>query len=310
MSTLNGPADTALGERAGAPAVAAPTRPLYWSVRRELWENRSLYLAQLTVAAVFLFGYALSMFHLPQARRAALLLDEAKMRAAIARPYDVAAVVLILVGLVVVVFYCLDALYGERRDRSILFWKSLPVSDLTTVLAKAAVPLAVVPIVTFAVVVTTQLVMLLLSSVVLAANGLSPGVTLRNYPPLQHALILLYGLVVLALWYAPIYAWLLLVSAWARRTPFLWAVLPPLVLGGLEKMVFDTSFFGAMLAHRLGGAMPRAFDLQGKAEPLIGHLSMLAPVRFLASPGLWSGLLVAAALLWVAARLRRSRDPI
>ena len=58
-------------------------------------------------------------------------------------------------------FYCLDALYGERRDRSILFWKSLPVSDLTTVLSKASIPIVVLPLLTFAVTVATQLIMLL-----------------------------------------------------------------------------------------------------------------------------------------------------
>src|SRR5438046_9006498 len=106
---------------------------------------------------------------LPERRREVLLRDPAKARAAIEAPYDMAAIMLILTAFIVGVFYCLDALYGERRDRSILFWKSLPVSDLTTVLSKFTIPLIILPLLSFAIAVVTQFVMLLLSS------GLSAG---------------------------------------------------------------------------------------------------------------------------------------
>ncbi len=88
------------------------------------------------VAAVQVFGFAISTIGLAERRRAALLLDPAKQRAHIEQPYDMAAMMMIFTVFIVGVFYCLDALHGERRDRSILFWKSLPVSDLTTVLSK------------------------------------------------------------------------------------------------------------------------------------------------------------------------------
>ena len=107
----------------------ATPQPFYWSVRRELWENRSIYVAPILVAIVVLFGFLVSTIGLPERRREVLLLDPAKARAAIEAPYDMAAIMLILTAFIVGVFYCLDALYGERRDRSILFWKSLPVSD-------------------------------------------------------------------------------------------------------------------------------------------------------------------------------------
>src|SRR6059036_3342060 len=151
------------------------TQPMYWSVRRELWENRSLYLAPLIVATFILFAFLISTIGMPQRRRAVLLLDPAQQRAAIVKPYDVAAMMLMLTALLVGVFYCLDALHGERRDRSILFWKSLPVSDLTTVLSKASIPLVVLPLISFAIIVATQLIMTLSSSTVLTANGLSGG---------------------------------------------------------------------------------------------------------------------------------------
>ena len=138
-----------------APAAMPATRPLYWSVRRELWENRSIYVAPLAVAAVILFGFLISTIHLPDRMRARLLLDPAKQRAAIQMPYDAAAFLILLTAFIVGVFYCLDALHGERRDRSILFWKSLPVSDLTTVLSKAGVPLMVLPLLIFPIIVAT-----------------------------------------------------------------------------------------------------------------------------------------------------------
>src|SRR5215831_17629705 len=144
---------------------SASTQPFYWSVQRELWENRSIYVAPLIVAMVVLFGFLVSTIGLPERRQAVLLLEPAKARAAIGTPYNVAAMMLIFTAFIVGVFYCLDALHGERRDRSILFWKSLPVSDLTTLLSKATIPLGVLPLVTFAIIIATQFVMLLWTSV-------------------------------------------------------------------------------------------------------------------------------------------------
>src|SRR5213079_149196 len=149
----------------------ATPQPFYWSVRRELWENRSIYVAPILVAVVVLFGFLVSTIGLPERRRAVLLLDPAKARAAIEAPYDVAAMMLIFTAFIVGVFYCLDALHGERRDRSILFWKSLPVSDRTTLLSKATIPLVILPLVTFAIVVATHMVMMLWTSVLLLPSG-------------------------------------------------------------------------------------------------------------------------------------------
>src|ERR1041384_962380 len=106
---------------------------------------------------------------------------------------------LIFTAFIVGVFYCLDALYGERRDRSILFWKSLPVSDLTTVLSKVFIPLVILPVITFVIVIATQFIMLLISTVALLPSGLA-GTTwaLLSWPRL--CLILFYGLITSALW--------------------------------------------------------------------------------------------------------------
>ena len=283
----------------------AGTRPFYWSVWRELWENRSIYVAPLIVAAVQVFALAISTIGLAERRRVVLLLDDpVKQRAAIEAPYDMAAMMMIFVIFIVGVFYCLDALYGERRDRSILFWKSLPVSDLTTVLSKAIIPLAVLPAIAFALVVCVQLIMLLMSSVNLLMHGVSPATTWAHFPVFQNWLVMLYGLIAIALWHAPIYGWLLLVSAWARRATFLLAVLPFIAIQIFEKITFGTHYFGKLLQHRLMGFAPEAFSFNAHTIP------ELTPGRYLSSPGLWIGLVFAAVFIAAAVRLRRYRGPL
>jgi ABC-2 type transport system permease protein len=294
--------------QAAAQTAAAPTRPMQWSVRRELWENRSLYLAPLAVAAVMLFGFLISTIGLPQRRRALLRLGLAQQRAAIVVPYDTAAAIIILTAFIVGVFYCLDALHGERRDRSILFWKSLPVSDRITVLSKASVPLVVVPLLVFPIIVVTQLLMLLWTNTLLLMSDVS-ATTSAQLPLFQHSVMLLYGLIVLALWHAPVYGWLLMVSGWARRATFLWAVLPLLAIGTLEKLALNTTHFASLLKYRLISFMAEAFAFTPH-KLVLDPLSQITPGRFLSTPGLWLGLLFAAAFLAAAMRLRRNREPI
>src|ERR1700690_4145724 len=192
--------------------ASSRTRPLYWSLRRELWENHSIYLAPLAVAAVVLIGFGVNVIHSAGGAGTPLALHLPNDPTPIDQPFAIAAVLLILTGMLTGAFYCLDALYGERRDRSILFWKSLPVSDLTTVLSKAIIPLVILPLIVFAIVVSLQLIMLAVSTVVLVTKGVSPA-TWEQLPLLRSFLILLYGLIALALWHAPVYGWLLLVSA-------------------------------------------------------------------------------------------------
>src|SRR5213595_436717 len=232
----------------------AATRPFSWSVRREVWENRSIYIAPLIVAVVVLFGFLVSTIGLPERRQAVLLLDPARARAAIEAPYNMAAIMLILTAFIVGVFYCLDALYGERRDRSILFWKSLPVSDVITVLSKFAVPILILPLLSFVITLATQFLMLVLSSAILAGSGVSIATLWSHVSFLQVSLVILYHLfTVHGLWYAPLYGWLFLVSAWAPRAPFIWAVLPPFVILGVEKIAFNTSLLLSFLQERLLG---------------------------------------------------------
>ena len=320
---------------AAVPAALSRTQPFYWSVRRELWENHSLYIAPLAVAGLLLFGFVISLFQLADhAKEIRETLTPDSIAAAIVLPYDIAAVAIIVVSVIVGFFYCLGALYGERRDRSILFWKSLPVSNVTTVLSKAFIPLVALPVIVFGTIVVLQLIMLLLNSAGRLAIGSSLPELWAHVPLIQMSIVLLYGLVTLALWHAPIYAWLILVSAWARKTPILWAVLPPLALIVVERIAFGTDYAGRLIGYRLGGGLDAAFSTprylpmralhQHAAQNHAVHgthhgmtqgipsfgLEQIDLAGFLSTPGLWAGLIVAAAFLAVAVWVRRTREAI
>ena len=291
----------------------SPTRPLYWSVRKELWENRSIYIAPLMVSALTILGFIISAIGLPHRRRAVLLFDPSRQRAIIEQPYDAAAIILLLTAFLVAIFYCLDALHGERRDRSILFWKSLPVSDLTSVLSKLLLPLAILPLITFVAIEMTQLVILLITTVVLLPSGLA-ATTFSLLPFFQLLVIQFYGIITAALWSVPIYGWLLLVSGWTRRATFLWAVLPWLAICIVEKLAFNTAHFAHLLGNRLFGSYESGFNFvpppHGRVVPMFDQLAHLAPLKFISSPGLWLGLVAAAIFLAAAVRLRRYQGPL
>ena len=264
-------------------------RQLYWSVKRELWENRFLYLAPMFVAAIVLFASLINVLY------------RASRNESVLGPFDMAPAPIMLATFIVGAFYSLDALYGERRDRSILFWKSLPVSDVTVVMSKASIPFVVLPATAYVISVAVILVMLIVSAPVVLGNGMSLAAMWRDLAWHEDLIVMFYGLAVHTLWFAPIYGWLILISAWAKRAPFLWAVLPPVAIAAFERIVFNTTGFASILGYRVIGAMQRAFMNDGET---------MTPLKFLSTPGLWIGLIAAAACLAAAVRLRRHREPI
>jgi ABC-2 type transport system permease protein len=279
-------------------AITTAVRPFYWSVRRELWENRAVYIAPVAAAGLFIVGFVISAVRMRLVMKRPLFLLHG---------HEVAPALIMGTAFIVGVFYCLDALYGERRDRSILFWKSLPVSDATTVISKLAIPILILPLLSFIVTVITQFIMVAVSSAVFAGSGANIASAWSESSFIRVPAIWLYHLVTVhGLWYAPLYAWLLLVSAWAPRAPFLWAFLPPFVVYGVEKIAFNTSYFLNFMEYRLAGpqmGMAPSGHAQDSAASLIPH-------HFFAEPGLWTGLAVAGVLLYVTVQLRRSRGPI
>jgi ABC-2 type transport system permease protein len=289
------------------------TQPMLWSVRRELWENRSVTLAPLVVAGVVLVALLINMAGLPAKMRTLPANDPAARHAIVVAPASLAPAPIMFATFLVGLFYCIDALYGERRDRSILFWKSLPISDRGTVLSKLSIPMVVLPLIAAVLGFLVQGILLFVSTIVLVVNGMSPALLWSEFRPLPEIMIMVYGLVVHALWLAPIYAWLLLVSGWARRAPMLWAIFPSMLIAMLERMAFQTSHFATFIGYRLMGASTLAFDMpQAKTSntiPILDDLTHMTPLRFFTTPGLWLGLIVAAVLAVATVRLRQRRAP-
>ena len=302
-----------------APKVLSQRRLLYWSVRRELWEHRAVYVAPAVIAVVALIGTGLSALWLPHVLHR-LDASGATFTSDLMTPYAFIAFSVLMTGTIVALFYASAALHVERRDRSLLFWKSLPVSDRTAVLAKAAVPTLVMPVVILGLVVAAQVVLLLWSSLIVAANGLSPTLLWNHIDLTVMWVVLPYGLVVNSLWQAPLYAWILLVSAWARRVPILWALAPFVILMMLEATIgamakaagagARTSPIADFVGNRLLGGFAEAFSVDGRASEAIDRVGQLNPIRTFTSPDLWGGLVAAALLLAAAIWLRRRREPL
>jgi ABC-2 type transport system permease protein len=300
VSTQSNAVAESLGARELAPVLMHSTQPFLWSVRRELWEFRSIYIAPLAVAAVTMLGFLFATLG-----RALSTSNMAERREVLEGPFTFASLLIMLTTFIVAIFYCLESLHGERRDRSILFWKSLPVSDFTTVLAKASIPLVVLPLLTFVITIAMQFVMFVLSSLVLSGSGLGSSMLWAHWFPMS--VMLLYHLVAVhSLAFAPIFGWLMLVSAWARRAALLWATLPLLAMGLIEKIAFNTTHFVNLLGNQFGGKAGALME----GNMMMSSLAQLTPGRFLFSPELWLGLVFTALCLAGAVRLRRYRAPI
>ena len=284
-------------------------RPYFWSVKRELWESRAVWIAPLAAAGCVLFGFVVSLARTPHKLMVMSKLTPEKLMALRVAPFGIAAVAIILTSVVVGVFYCLGTLYNERRDRSILFWKSMPVSDLTTLLAKVTVPLAILPAVAFAVICATEIVMYLFDTVANASHGGAYAQLWSTVPLAQVLGCVVYGIATLTLWHAPLYGYLLAISAWVKKGPFLWAIVPPIGLSVFEKLAFDTSYVSSAIHDRIFGSFEAAFT-GGVAHKANFHLPVMDPAKFLTTPGLWIGLVLAVALFALAVWLRQRREPM
>jgi ABC-2 type transport system permease protein len=220
---------------------------------------------------------------------------------------------------VIIFFYAIDSLYADRRDRSVLFWKSLPLSDAETVLSKFAVAAVVIPLVGLAATVVTQFVMAAGGSAKLALAGEAAGFAWEPRALFGGIGIAIVWCVTAILWYAPVVGYLMLASAWAPRAPFLWAVLPPVALWIIEAVVMRSEHVGDFITERLF-VLPFLLRLHG-GEP--GHveppedqeLEHLLSIdlyglfaEFYRTPELWLGVVAAALLVAAAIWVRRYRD--
>lgn len=296
-------------------------------LKRESWEHRAFWIVPTVMAVLLLLvflwaviyaiphsiGYDLFVDRLSRAQPEALERLGAVFIPGLAAPFFV------MMGFVIA-FYLLDALYTERRDRSILFWKSLPVTDTTTVMSKWGAVLIVFPLIVFAVVVVLSLVLTFLAGIVTMIGGGNPWTLVWQHYGLFSGLgTLLIGFYVEALWYLPVLGWLLLASAWAKKAPFLWATLPPVALIVIEEMFFDTNYFLRVIGERLvpfEGSKFLSNQFEEEFEMFDGKVQFSGTTgadfsffgELLTTPGFWYGLVFAAACTAGAVWLRRYRD--
>ena len=296
-------------------------------LQRELWEHRSIYVAPAVIALLVILTTLTAQVSVDGMQHidmgiigASNLPDNARAGALTVAMVGMSITFFFAMGILAAV-YSLDSLYAERKDRSILFWRSIPSTDFETVLSKLLTATVVIPLVTFAMIVVTHLVVLSTTSVWLAIRG---GNALHliwsSAPFLDVWAATLVFLLALPLWLAPFTGWFLLVSAFTRRSPFLTAALPIAILPLLEKMIFDSAVFAEAFFVR-SVKMPLFIDLStmerifddvdslasiGNAE--LSLLGLMDIGGFLGNPGLWLGLVVCGLFTAAAIYVRRYRD--
>ncbi|MEJ2513715.1 MAG: ABC-2 transporter permease [Gammaproteobacteria bacterium] len=298
--------------------------------RREIWEHRSILAVPTVFGGLFVVAAILGVFGLVKVTMGDGQFSDYTLSelAGQVQPHQwrpgmevlfasVATTLQMIMG-VVVFFYLIDALYTERRDRSILFWKSLPVTDAQVVASKFLTGAVVIPAVTVAVFLATCVVLWLIGGLTALVAGTGAALAAGPAAMLKIAAVMVYALLVQAVWYAPLYAWLLLASAYAKRAVLLWAVLPPVGLIIAEQILFGTERFAEFLGERIVGGFALAFDhmQHGVGWDVAGEgatgfpplAEILTPGRFLAAPETWVGLALAFILLAGAVWLRRWRD--
>ncbi len=293
-------------------------------VRREVWEHSAIWLVPVVMSLVLVLVVVMASFGLLDDISIHVIsehsVDAREMTGGLAAlnfaMFGWFAMVMSIVG----TFYLLDCLLADRKDRSILFWKSLPVSDLKTVLSKLVTAALLIPLIAFAASLITNLLLLMVGSIDLLVLGISPWETVWGPNPLfRTSILVFYAMTVQVLWYLPLMGYLMLVSAFAKRAVMVWAVIPPLVISVLEQQLLGTRHFAALIADRLGGVFPLAFDVnvrEGNVESL-GELAdkidrplfeVIDIGPLLQSAGFWLGLLVAAGFIAGAVYLRRYGD--
>jgi ABC-2 type transport system permease protein len=293
-------------------------------IKREIWEHRSIYTAPALIGIVIslltltgqvsvsAFGEAVDL-----AVVGASNVDVAHRRAMLTGAFSVVTSVFSLGAWIVMVFYTLDALYSERKDRSILFWRSLPVTDAETVMSKLLVAVIVIPLTFLLTAYATHIVMLLLSSVwVMAEGGNAAHLIWSSAPILDNWLASAIFAIAMTLWLSPFLGWFLFVSAFAKRSPLMIAFLPIFILPMLEKLLIKTELFYHAIFLRTFNPPISNIDISAFSDrdvlPLkADSVSLLAVIdlgKFLASPSLWAGLMVCGVLTFGAIYVRRYRD--
>lgn len=295
-------------------------------IKREIWEHRSIYVTPVVIAIIVtLSTLATLMFASGFAEEldvaifgASNLAGDTERKGALTAYFLGFSWLFLFAVAILTVFYCLDCLYAERKDKSILFWRSLPITDLEAVVSKLLTAIVVIPLVTVAAVIVTHIVNLIFISIWVAAKGGDVGHLIWGSVPLldnwSAALIVtLAG----AVWMSPFVGWFLLVSALTKRSPLLMAFMPLIVIPLVEFIFLRTHYFAEAVFSRRG-AIPlfREMDFEAFFDDETRHLSEqtvslvahLDIAQFIISPSVWVGLIVCGLFITATIYVRRYRD--
>lgn len=323
-----------------AAAAIAPSRVFWMLLKREFWEHRGGFLWGPLIAGAIavaftvlgIIGGSVVFNKYASGNHDGIDLEMSGDMARAGQIGDAALAgglgIVCLVFVFVVFFYALGSLYDERKDRSILFWKSLPVSDTQAVLSKLAWALLLAPLLAAAIGLAVGLVMWVLAWLAAVLNGFSGAASIFTQAhPFKLLGELAMSVPVYALWALPTVGWLMLCSAWARSVPFVWAVVIPLlacvfvsfldVMPGIEiphGAIWYTVALRGLLSvvpgtwflHDQMGEDAQQAALQGTQA--LNQLDSASSLNILATADLWIGAALGAAMIYAAIRLRRWRD--
>jgi len=295
-------------------------------LKREVWEHRSIYITPLAIASIVTLGtLAMLLFAGGFAKEldvaifgAQNIAGDAERQAALTGFFVGTSGVFLLAAMVLTIFYTLDSLYAERKDKSILFWRSMPVTDAEAVVSKLITAIVVIPLVTVATVIATHIVNLIVTSLWVSAKGANAGHLIWGSVPLvDNWVAALIVTLASAIWMSPFIGWFLFVSAFTKRSPLLMAFMPLVLIPIIEFIFLRSSFFADAVFSRKG-MIPlfRGMDMEGffdedslhiseEAVSLLAHLDVF---RFLTSPSMWGGLIVCTLFVTAAIYVRRYRD--
>jgi ABC-2 type transport system permease protein len=295
-------------------------------VKREVWEHRAIYVTPLAIASIVTLGtLAMLMFAGGFAKEldvaifgATNIAGYAERKVALTGFFVGTSWVFLLAAMVLTIFYTLDALYAERKDKSILFWRSLPITDAEAVISKLATAIVVIPLVTVAAIIATHVVNLLVTSLWFSAKGADAGHLIwGSVPLLDNWLAALIVTLASAIWMSPFVGWFLFVSAFTKRSPLLMAFMPLVLIPLLELIFLRSSVFAEAVFTRRG-MIPlfRGMDMEAffdeeslhVNQEIVSLLAHLDVIQFLSSPSMWAGVLVCALLVTAAIYVRRYRD--
>ena len=294
--------------------------------KRELWEHRSFWLVQLVVAGLLtlvFIGFAITLIYAHY--NGFVSVDPSGLRGsggaqtfmklimASTGPFNVVLIFLVS-------FYLIDTLTADRRDRSILFWRSLPVSDTATVLSKLFTAMVTAPAIMLVVAIAFLIVSGIIWGIAFLVIGTNPFLLFHPLSAILALLTLTWALVAQSLWLLPFYGWFMLCSAWAKRMAWGWVILIPLGIMALEGIVFQTSYFGGMIGRHIAGLADLLVGRGGIVIRADSHaimpvhhaqvMTLGSVTEFMFRPEMLIGLIIGSVFVAGAVWLRHNRNEI